>query len=144
MKETHTTLPAKLENLPLFIAAVTAHARRAGFGDDRINAIELAVEEALVNVFNYAYPAGPGDATVWCRSDNPNTLTIRIEDSGAPFDSLALPAPDTAAGLDDRPIGGLGVFLIRQFMDDARYARQDDRNILTLVARKDSKKGVRT
>jgi len=136
--ETRTSLPAKLENLPLFMAAATEFARHAGFTEERIGSLELALEEVLVNVFKYAYPGGQGEATVVCRSENAGTLFIRIEDAGVPFNMLEAKAPDINAGIDDRPIGGLGIFLVRKLMDDVRYARQDGRNILTLIMLKNS------
>ena len=94
--------------------------------------IKLAVEEAVVNVMNYAYPSGTQGNVAISASANSNTLTFTIEDNGAPFDPTVTDTADTSLSLDDRPIGGLGIFLVRQMMDSINYERVDGKNILTL------------
>ena len=68
----------------------------------------------------------------------PDALTIKIADDGRAFDPLSqAPTPDVDANLEDRPIGGLGVYLVQTLMDEAHYRREQDRNHLTLVKRRD-------
>jgi serine/threonine-protein kinase RsbW len=62
-------------------------------------------------------------------------VTLTVEDDGPPFDPLSLPAPDLSASLDGRPVGGLGVFLVRKVMDAVRYQRREASNLLTLSKR---------
>ena len=69
-------------------------------------------------------------------SPQDGTLTIEFIDQAPPFDPLSeMPVPDTSAGIEQRPIGGLGVFLVQEMMDENQYAREDSHNWLTLVTR---------
>jgi len=129
-------LPAKLESLHALNETVLNAARGHGFDEQTVSNIELVMEEALVNVFNYAYEHSAGNAKVVCFLDDNERFGVRIEDAGTPFDPLSLPQPDVAAELEDRAVGGLGVFLIRQLMEEVQYRREDDRNVLTMVVGK--------
>jgi len=93
--------------------------------------INLALEEAVSNVMLYAYPGTSGKVLVEC--DKSDKLVFTITDSGIPFDPTQQEDPDVTQSAEDRPIGGLGIFLVRQIMDDIRYERKDDKNILTLT-----------
>ena len=130
------TLPAKLENLGKFVESVSDCARRQDFDEKKIKEIELATEEALVNICSYAYPEKPGDVEINCKVEN-DRLIIEIIDSGKPFDVTSLPDPDLTADIDERKIGGLGVFFIKKLMDEVRYRREDDRNVLDLIVKKE-------
>ena len=116
-------LPAKLENLERWMNSVSDCAREQGFDQKRIGKIELALEEALVNICNYSYPEEPGDAEVSCKQDN-SRFIIEIVDSGIPFDMTSLPAPDLTASIEKRKIGGLGIFLIKKMVDEVKYRRE--------------------
>ena len=97
------------------------------------NDIRLAVEEAVVNAMDYAYPDGrKGEILVEADSDG-KSLTFTISDAGAPFDPTAVPEVDITLPAEERPIGGLGLFLVRKLVDTMRYDRINDRNVLTLV-----------
>jgi sigma-B regulation protein RsbU (phosphoserine phosphatase) len=94
--------------------------------------MNLAMEEAVVNVMDYAYPAGTvGDVTIEAESDD-DQLQFTIIDSGTPFDPTAKEEVDTTLSAEERPIGGLGIHLVRQLMDSINYERIDGKNILTL------------
>ena len=93
--------------------------------------INLALEEAVSNVMLYAYPGKSGQVLVEC--DKSDKLVFTITDSGVPFDPTQQEDPDVTQSAEERPIGGLGIFLVRQIMDDVRYERKDDKNILTLI-----------
>jgi anti-sigma regulatory factor (Ser/Thr protein kinase) len=131
----HLKLTARVENLRRVMESVSNCARVQDFDQKKIQKIELAVEEALVNIFNYAYPAGPGEVEVNCRADHDHFL-IEIIDSGIPFDMTSLPDPDLTANVDDREIGGLGIYLIKKMVDEVRYDRESGRNILSLTLKK--------
>lgn len=94
--------------------------------------VSLAVEEAVVNVMRYGYPKGSkGEVhvkTFACDS----RLTFEISDDGKPFDPTIVEDPDMSLSARQRPIGGLGIYLMRQFMDTMNYRREGDRNVLTL------------
>ncbi|MCJ7683700.1 MAG: ATP-binding protein [Desulfobacteraceae bacterium] len=128
---------AKIEHLERLIEFVAGHAEMAGFTVNRINEIELAAEEALVNIFQYAYPGIDGDVVLDCRSEDEVGLILEISDNGAPFNILDVPDPDVTADISDREIGGLGVFFIKKMVDEAQYRRKGNSNILTLVFRKE-------
>ena len=80
---------------------------------------------------HYAYPGKSGQVLVEC--DKSDKLVFTITDSGVPFDPTQQEDPDMTQSAEERPIGGLGIFLVRQIMDDIRYERKDDKNILTLT-----------
>ena len=94
--------------------------------------LQLAVEEAIVNVINYAYPVGEtGDIGLNVSSDG-NILKIVISDSGVIFDPTMKQDTDITLSVENRPIGGLGILLVREMMDSINYERLNDMNILTL------------
>jgi anti-sigma regulatory factor (Ser/Thr protein kinase) len=125
-------LPATLENMGSFIEPVTGCAEAQGLTPEKLIHLELALEEVLVNIVNYAYPKAPGDAQVTCHLDGGKAFVIEIEDGGIPFNILSLKPPDVGADISERKIGGLGVFLTRKLMDDVKYRRKYGKNILTL------------
>ena len=93
----------------------------------------LAVEEAVVNVIDYAYPAGQeGNIEVRMMFDG-ETLKTVIIDSGVAFDPTAKERADTSLSAEDRQIGGLGILLVRELMDSINYERADGQNFLTLI-----------
>ena len=135
------TLPAHLDSLPGATDFVLSCAGKFRFGDKRQSEMTLALEEALVNIFQYAYQGGSGDVEVTCMAIDDNKFTIEIADSGVPFNILSVPPPDIAASIGEREDGGLGIFFIRHFMDEVRYRREGGRNILTLGAYADRSVG---
>ena len=99
--------------------------------------LRLALEEIVVNVMNYAYPGGAaGDVRIDARADA-HTLTFVVTDGGIPFDPTEVEMADTTLSVEDRPIGGLGIFLARGLVDSVNYERTGGRNILTLKKKLD-------
>jgi len=131
-------LPARLENLEKLLQSVASFAEEKGLSSKRIREIELATEEAFVNIFNYAYSEqGTGEVEIDCSMGETFELIIQLIDTGIPFDIATLSDPDDLdADLSERKIGGLGVFLIRKMVDEVQYRREGDKNILTLTFRK--------
>jgi len=129
------TLPAKLENLQKMMRSVCDSAQIQGFARKKIGEIELAAEEAWVNICNYAYPEQSGDVEVIGKADD-NNFIIEIIDSGIPFDITALSDPNITDDVDERKIGGLGVFLMKKMADEVRYRRENDRNVVELIFKK--------
>ena len=126
------TLPAKMDSLMTSLSFVGEHTSASGFDKKRMGEIELCLEEVLVNVFNYAYPDGPGDVEITCGLKDDGTFLIVLADSGIPFDILSVDDPNTSANVDERHIGGLGIFFVKQLMNDVQYRRENGKNILTL------------
>jgi sigma-B regulation protein RsbU (phosphoserine phosphatase) len=108
---------------------------RLGIGKEVVKQVKLAVEEAVVNVMSYAYPAGEtGDIGVEATADG-QWLRFVITDSGVAFDPTEKEKADTTLSAEDRPIGGMGILLVRELMDSINYERADGRNVLTLSKR---------
>ncbi|MDD5630139.1 MAG: ATP-binding protein [Elusimicrobia bacterium] len=127
--------PALLENLPRFIAVVSDAARAEGLGPQKTGSVELAVEEAVTNICKFAGQGTPVSIELSCLADGV-MLAVEIADDGRPFDLTARPDPDLTARLEDRPIGGLGVFLIKKVSDRVAYERRGERNVLRLEFRR--------
>ena len=95
--------------------------------------LRLAVEEAVVNSMEYAYPNGTGgDVEVRIMSDG-HCLKVIITDSGTPFDPTSMEKTDTTLPVEDRSVGGLGILLVRELMDAVNYERSGGENVLTLI-----------
>ena len=99
--------------------------------------IRLAVEEAVVNVIDYAYPVGvEGDIEV-CMMTDGKCLKVVITDSGVPFDPTLIEDVDISLSAEERQVGGLGIHLLREIMDSVNYEHLNGRNTLTLKKRYD-------
>jgi serine/threonine-protein kinase RsbW len=109
--------------------------RAHAFSDEEILDTQLAVEEAIANVIMHGYTGETGKIVITCRTSR-GLAEIQIEDTAPPFNPLSLPKPVLTGDLEDRKIGGLGVFLIREVMDDIIYHREAGKNILVLVKKK--------
>lgn len=95
--------------------------------------INVAVEELFVNIAHYAYGDETGLATIRVElSEDRNAVMITFIDSGKPYDPLAKPDPDTTLSVEERQIGGLGIFMVKKSMDDVTYEYKDGKNILTI------------
>ena len=129
---TNLTLPARLENLERFQNFISTCAKRHSLSEDQILKLQLASEEALVNIFAYAYSKdAPGNVSVSCTRNAHKDFQVVFEDSGKPFDMLSVSDPDIGQSLTDRPVGGLGIFFIKKMTDKVHYKRKDSKNILT-------------
>ena len=126
-------LPAKLENLEAMISFIKKSAEGLGLDAKKVGQIQLAAEEILINVINYAYPDTTGDIEITCSARDGAGLAVSIADSGIAFNPLELPEPNINTPVAERKIGGLGIFLVRKTMDQVTYTRQDNRNILTFT-----------
>jgi serine/threonine-protein kinase RsbW len=128
-----TAHPANLERMLRF---VEESAIETGAGKDHLNEVLLACQEALVNIVSYAYPQGRGEVEIIpTLMLDPRRLVVQISDAGVAFNPLAWPDPDVTIPLEERPLGGLGIFLMRRIMDHVRYRREMDRNVLILEKR---------
>ncbi len=94
--------------------------------------LRLALEEAVVNVMEYAYPAGTaGDVNIRV-TFNGRRLNFIISDTGVSFNPTEASTANTSLSAEERPVGGLGIFLVRELMDTINYERIDGKNVLTL------------
>ena len=125
-------LPNDINEVPRLTAFVDAVCEAVGLNPTVTMQMNLAIEEAVVNVMNYAYPRGKkGDVTIEALS-NDVRLKFVIIDSGTPFDPTVHADVDTTLSAQERPIGGLGIHLVRQMMDSINYERVNNLNVLTL------------
>lgn len=101
---------------------------------ERIRAqIKLAVDELFANICYYAYDSAPGPVTIAFESEpNPPAVIISLIDKGKPYNPLEADEPDVELSGEDRPIGGLGIFLVQNTMDDLNYEYKENQNVLTL------------
>jgi serine/threonine-protein kinase RsbW len=121
---------AEMRNLSGMLAFIREGAERAGLDEDRVHRLEVAAEEVLTNIIHYAYKSGSGEIDL--QSDRG---VVVIKDWGDPFNPLQQSASiDTETPLVDRKVGQLGVLLIRQLVQEVRYKREPDANVLTLRA----------
>jgi len=125
-------LPNDTQEVPRLNAFVEEVCQTVGFDKAVTMQVQVAVEEAVVNVMKYAYPMGQrGDVTVEAAS-NDARLKFTIIDSGKPFDPTIQAETDTTLPAQQRSIGGLGIHIMRQNMDSINYERMDNLNVLTL------------
>lgn len=95
--------------------------------------IDIAVEEIFVNIASYAYSPEKGNAEIGVEvSDDPLEVTIRFADSGIPYDPLAKEDPDITLPAEERPIGGLGIYMVKKSMDNVEYEHKDGQNIFII------------
>jgi serine/threonine-protein kinase RsbW len=130
-------IPARLEYLQKSMDLISSCARDQGFNQNKILEIELAAEEALVNIFKYAYKTREGDVEIICGLDNNENFILEISDTGEPFNVLSVADPDITADISERQIGGLGVFLMKKLTESVQYRYEGDKNILSLIVFKD-------
>ena len=122
-----------MQAVPKLAEFVDIVCETVGFDMGTAMKMNLAIEEAVVNVMNYAYPAGVKGTVNIDAKASAEWVKFIISDSGAPFDPTAKAEVDTTLSAEERGIGGLGIHLIRQIMDSINYEREDGRNVLTLI-----------
>ncbi|MBQ2152125.1 MAG: ATP-binding protein [Clostridia bacterium] len=126
-------IEATPQNLDSVIQFVDEQLEEYGCGMKQQMAIDLAVEELFVNIAHYAYNPDTGYASVLVDViKDPLSVEITFIDNGKPYDPLAKSDPDTSLSVEDRPIGGMGIFLVKKSMDLVNYEYKDGKNILTI------------
>ena len=103
-----------------------------GLTPDVVFNLNLVLEEAVVNVINYAYPKEDHQLIYLSAKLQDGTIILVLTDTGKEFDPTMAPEADITLSADEREIGGLGIFLIRQIMNEVKYERIDGKNVLTL------------
>ena len=131
MKE--LTIEATPENVENVIEFIDGMLEEYGCGVKEQMAIDVAVDELFSNIAHYAYNPETGYATVLVDVKNdPLAVEITFIDHGVPYDPLAKADPDTTLSVEDRQIGGLGIFIVKKSMDAVNYEYKDGKNILTI------------
>lgn len=125
---------ARLELLHSMLFWIEKQLAPIGFEKATIRKVELASEEALVNIIRHAYKQGAGQIQIQVKIYPKSHVEIAIHDQGPPFNPLEEERTiDSSIPLEERQEGGLGILLIRKYMDDVLYQRTGDVNILTLI-----------
>ncbi len=124
---TLTAAPRELDAAQDFVARCYASAH---LPSTLLARVALAVEEVFVNIAYYAYDGQEGKTTIDCWTDD--AFHLRFTDSGIPYDPLGREDPDITLSAEDREIGGLGVFLVKNIMDHVEYRRESGQNILEM------------
>jgi|HubBroStandDraft_6_1064221.scaffolds.fasta_scaffold1429739_1 serine/threonine-protein kinase RsbW len=125
------TLPAHLGSLPALREFALEGAERAGLAAADRDKLDLVLEELLVNVARYAYQPGTGDVEVAYAVEGPGKLVVRISDKGCIFNPLEKQDPALPDRLEQREIGGLGVFLVKHLAGSIQYRREKGRNTVS-------------
>ena len=134
MSSEPTSLELKndLAELSRLVETIEAFGADHGLPPDAVMQLNVALEEIVTNIIEYGFDGGGHTIRIQF-SMRGERLTVTVADDGRAFDPLARADPDVAAALEDRPIGGLGIHLVKTMMDDVEYARVDGHNVLTLI-----------
>lgn len=128
------TLDATIANIAEVTEFIDARLEEAGCPPKAEIQINIMVDEIFSNIAKYAYAPGTGQATVCIDiKEEPLRAEIAFIDSGSPYDPLSEKDPDITTALDDRPVGGLGILIIKKTMDDVSYENKDGQNILHVL-----------
>lgn len=131
MKEFH--VDSNVENIPSVKKFVLSELEKLGCTERLMMQMKMAVDELFANISFYAYDSGTGPVTVqFDFEETSSAAVLTFIDEGKPYNPLEADEPDVELEADLRPIGGLGIFLVRNLMDDMLYEYKDGRNILTL------------
>jgi len=139
IKRQDITLELKndLSELQSLTQAINEYCKSLGFSSEILFALNLSLEEVLTNIISYGYEDEGEHLIVVSISRSHGRLEIEVEDDGRAFNPLEQEPPDTNAPLEERPIGGLGIHLVRHYMDALDYKREDGRNILSMTKKID-------
>ncbi len=126
-------LDAEIESLATADKAVGDFAESMSWPDEATFKVKLVLEEILMNVISYGGDSSHKPRITLHLSQQNDLLSMEISDDGIAYDPLTAPPPDLESDLDDRPIGGLGVHLVRELMDNVSYRYKDGRNHLLVT-----------
>lgn len=123
---------AEIENFDQVTAFFDEHLEALGCTGKEAIQIQVAVEEVFVNIASYAYYPGKGNTriTIW-NTEDPDMIWVRFVDGGIPFDPLKKPDPDITLKAEQREVGGLGIYMVKEFMDSVSYVYENQENTLT-------------
>ena len=133
------TVPASMERLEEVMSALEQDLKQAGCGEDDRRLIEISAEELFTNIASYAY--GGREGQMWLQWDirraepEQREVTVSFQDEGIPYDPFARQDPDISLPIEERPVGGLGIYMTKKFMDHVEYRHENGRNV-TIIAKK--------
>jgi anti-sigma regulatory factor (Ser/Thr protein kinase) len=121
---------------PAALDRLEALCRAAGLAEPVVLELRLVAEEVVTNVAKYGYAPGAAAAMEVRVSMDDDAVSLEFRDQGEPFDPLAQTPPDLDVPLEERPVGGLGLTLVRALVEQAGYVREGPLNVLRLVKRR--------
>lgn len=134
MKSLMVSYPASFDYFADLMNVLSSWLVENGINQEGVNRVQLAVEEAVVNIIRYAYGDSKGSVELKAKLDDDDRVTIEIIDTGVPFDVCSLPDPDLdCKKVSERKMGGLGVLLMRRMAESLSYKRKGNMNILRIT-----------
>lgn len=127
------TIRNDLKELSRLAERLSDFGQQAGLPPSVVFEIQLALDEIVTNIISYGYTDEEEHHIHVLLERRNGELVITVDDDARAFNPLDVPTPDLGASLNDRPIGGLGIHLVRRVMDNLDYRREQDRNILVLT-----------
>lgn len=127
---------AKLENFEPVLATIEGQLTETGCPADMLYQLNICFEEIFVNIASYAYSEGNGDGMVRILleiTENPYRVFIKFRDTGIPYNPLEKEDPDVNLPAEERPIGGLGIFFVKNMMDEVLYEYENGENVLSIM-----------
>lgn len=127
------TVAATVQNIPVITEAVDRELETLDCPKHALRQINVALDELLSNIANYAYTPDTGDMTIRMDFDEPSgVVSLTFIDRGVAYNPLEHEDPNVTLTAEDRPIGGLGILMVKKKMDDMEYRREGDQNLLTI------------
>ena len=129
------TVEARVDNLDKVLSFVDEQLESAECPIGIQTQIDIAVEEVFVNIAQYAYDpdSGPAQISINLVRTAPLKVELSFIDSGIPYNPLAKEDPDVTKSVEERPIGGLGIYMVKNIMDEVHYEYKDGHNIFTIT-----------
>lgn len=132
------TVPASMEHLGQVMSLTEEILRQAGCGEDDERLIGISVEEIFTNIASYAYGQGEGQVTIEFEilgEDREREAVVCFRDRGIPYNPLERKDPDLGLPIQQRPVGGLGIYMVKKFMDHVDYRYDSGNNVTTMRKR---------
>jgi len=128
------TVPATISSGHKVIAFVEKELALRECPTEAVNQINVAIDEIFSNIAKYAYKDSEGEATLTLEfDDDPRSVTLTFIDSGIPYNPLAKEDPDITLSAEERQIGGLGIYIVKNSMEEVKYRYEDGKNIISLT-----------
>lgn len=127
-------VPANVELIDKMINPIISSFEEIEVEHKKIYQVTLALEEIFANISKYAYPSGEGMIDIFYEIDkDEKQLKVIIKDKGTAFNPLEKEDPDLGASVSERKIGGLGIYIVKNIIDDIQYQRINNENVLKLI-----------
>ena len=134
-RQLELTLPNQRSGVTRLQDQLEAFAQQQGLAARALHDVQLALEEHLTNILSYGYDDKQEHLIRVSLELNLAELRVEVEDDGHPFNPLERLAPDTSKPIEERPIGGLGIHMMRKALDGMEYRRREGKNILVMIKR---------